>query len=306
MVSARRFPWHIVVFILPGLFIYTLFSAWPLLDTLMISFFEQENNGERTFTGINNYILVLTDPDISAGFWNALWNNLKFFLVHVLVQNPIGLLLAALLSLRSLRGARSYRTLIFMPTLLSVVIIGFIWQLILSPLWGVGEGLMTSVGFGEYFDAWLGLESTALLTLALISVWQFVGIPMMLIYASLLAIPEELLDAAYVDGASPMRIFWQIKLPLILPTLGLVTILTFIGNFNAFDLIYSVKGALAGPNFSTDVLGSYFYRTFFGFQSSLGSPTLGATVATLMFLTILAGVMVYFYVVQRRLHRYRF
>lgn len=306
MVSARRFPWHIVVFILPGLFIYTLFSAWPLLDTLVISFFEQENNGERTFTGINNYILVLTDPDISAGFWNALWNNLKFFLVHVLVQNPIGLLLAALLSLRSLRGARSYRTLIFMPTLLSVVIIGFIWQLILSPLWGVGEGLMTSVGLGDYFDAWLGLESTALLTLALISVWQFVGIPMMLIYASLLAIPEELLDAAYVDGASPMRIFWQIKLPLILPTLGLVTILTFIGNFNAFDLIYSVKGALAGPNFSTDVLGSYFYRTFFGFQSSLGSPTLGATVATLMFLTILAGVMVYFYVVQRRLHRYRF
>ncbi len=128
---------------------------------------------------------------------------------------------------------------------------------------------------------------------------------MMLIYASLLAIPEELLDAAYVDGASPMRIFWQIKLPLILPTLGLVTILTFIGNFNAFDLIYAVKGALAGPNFSTDILGSFFYRTFFGFQSSLGSATLGSTVASLMFLIILAGVMVYFWLVQRRLHRYQ-
>lgn len=306
MVFVKRFPWHIVVFIFPGLFIYTLFSVWPLFNTLILSFFEQANNGDRTFTGINNYIFVLTDPNISEGFWNALWNNFKFFLVHVLVQNPIGLLLAALLSLKSMRGARSYQTLIFMPTLLSVVIIGFIWQLILSPLWGVGEGLMSMVGLGEYFDAWLGLESTALLTLALISVWQFVGIPMMLIYASLLAIPEELLDAAYVDGASSMRVFWQIKLPLILPTLGVVTILTYIGNFNAFDLIYSVKGALAGPNFSTDVLGSYFYRTFFGFQSSLGSPTLGATVATLMFLIILSGVMIYFYLLQRRLHRYQF
>lgn len=305
MLSQNRFPWHIVVFILPGLFVYTLFSAWPLLDTLILSFYEQKDSGERTYSGLANYALVLTDPDMSAGFWNALWNNFKFFLVHVFVQNPIGLLLAALLSLKGLRMARTYRTLIFIPTLLSVVIIGFIWQLILSPLWGVGEGLMAVAGLDDYFDAWLGKESSALLTLALMSVWQFVGIPMMLIYASLLAIPDELLDAAYVDGASPMRVFWQIKLPLILPTLGLVTILTFIGNFNAFDLIYAVKGALAGPNFSTDILGSYFYRTFFGFQSSLGSPTLGATVATLMFLVILCGVMIYFYVVQRRLHRYQ-
>ncbi len=305
MVSAGRFPWHVVVFVLPGFIVYTLFSAWPLLDTLILSFYDQDDAGNRWYTGFDNYLFVLSDAEMSAGFWNALWNNFKFFMVHVLVQNPIGLVLAALLSLKDLRGARSYRTLIFMPTLLSVVIIGFVWQLILSPLWGVSETLLDSIGMVDYFDAWLGKESSALLTLALISVWQFIGIPMMLIYASLLAIPEELLDAAYVDGASPLRIFWQIKLPLILPTLGLVTILTFIGNFNAFDLIYAVKGALAGPNFSTDILGGFFYRTFFGFQSSLGSATLGSTVASLMFLVILAGVMVYFWVVQRRLHRYQ-
>lgn len=305
MKSSQNFPWHIVVFLLPGVAVYTLFSAWPLLDTLILSFFHTPNGGESQFVGLDNYRLVLFDPQMSQGFWNALWNNLVFFFIHLLVQNPIALLLAALLCLKDLRAARTYRTLIFMPTLLSVVIIGFIWQLILSPLWGVSETLLDSVGLADYFDAWLGLESTALITISLISVWQFVGIPMMLIYASLLAIPGELLDAATVDGASPWRIFWHIKLPLILPTLGLVTILTFIGNFNAFDLIYAIKGALAGPNFSTDILGSFFYRTFFGFQSSLGSTTLGATVATLMFLIILCGVMVYFYVVQRRLHRYQ-
>ncbi len=98
---------------------------------------------------------------------------------------------------------------------------------------------------------------------------------MMLIYAALLNIPEELVDAARVDGLGQFRIFFHIKLPLILPTIGLVSILTFVGNFNAFDLIYSVKGALAGPNFATDILGTFFYRTFFGNQLQVGNPDHG-------------------------------
>ena len=85
-----------------------------------------------------------------------------------------------------------------------------------------------------------------------------------------------------------------------------MTILTFVGNFNALDLLYAVKGALAGPNFSTDVLGTLFYRTFFGYQSQVGSATMGAAVATLMFLLILAGVALYTVVVQRRLIRHTF
>lgn len=301
----RSFPWHIIFFLAPAVIIYSLFSAYPLFDTLRLSLFTEDASGQRSFHGLNNFIVLMGDAVWSDTFWNAMWNNTKFFLIHLLVQNPIGLLLAALLSLKGLKGARTYRTLIFLPTLLSVVIIGFIWQLILSPLWGVSEGFLSFLGLDFLFDAWLGKESSALITLALISVWQFIGIPMMLIYASLLSIPDELLEAATVDGASPLRIFWQIKVPLILPTLGLVTILTFVGNFNAFELIYAVKGALAGPNFSTDILGTFFYRTFFGYQSQIGSPTMGATVATMMFLVILLGVMAYFYLIQRRLTRYQ-
>jgi len=212
--------------------------------------------------------------------------------------------LAALLSLKDVRFAAAYRTVFFLPTLLSVVIVGFVWQLILSPLWGVSERLLTVVGLGDWFAPWLGLESSALVTVSLMSVWQFVGVPMMLIYAALIAIPDDIIEAALVEGASPWRIFWQIRLPLILPTLGLVTILTFVANFNAFDLIYTVKGALAGPNYSTDLLGTLFYRTFFGYQSQVASPTMGAAVATLMFLIILIGVAAYFLMVQRRLQRF--
>ena len=300
----QGFSWRVLVFVAPALLIYGLFSAFPLLDTLRLGLFSADETGLRSFSGLGNYATILNDPQWSTSFWNAMRNNIQFFGVHMLVQNPIGLVLAALLSLKDVRFAAAYRTVFFLPTLLSVVIVGFVWQLILSPLWGVSERLLTVVGLGDWFAPWLGLESSTLVTVSLMSVWQFVGVPMMLIYAALIAIPEDIIEAALVEGASPWHIFWQIRLPLILPTLGLVTILTFVANFNAFDLIYTVKGALAGPNYSTDLLGTLFYRTFFGYQSQVASPTMGAAVATLMFLVILVGVAAYFLVVQRRLQRF--
>lgn len=302
--SPRRFPFHILVFLAPAVIVYSMFMIYPLVDSIRLSFFTTDEAGGFHFNGLANYVTMLLDPEWSGAFWNALYNNLKFFVIHMLVQNPIGLMLAALLSLPKVRMRNTFRTLIFMPTMLSVVIIGFVWQLILSPIWGISETLLDYVGLVDWFQPWLGLEGTALVTLSLISVWQFVGIPMMLIYAALLSIPDDLVEAAVIDGANHWDVFWRIKFPLILPTIAMVSILTFIANFNAFDLIYAVKGALAGPNFSTDIMGTLFYRTFFGFQLQIGSPTMGATVATMMFLVILVGVLFYLFVIQRRLRRY--
>lgn len=300
----KPFPFHIIVFLAPATIIYTIFMIFPLLDSLRLSLFTVGTEGRAIFIGLQNYVTLMTDELWSDRFWGALQNNFIFFAIHMVVQNSIGLLLAALLSMRQLRWRNTYRTTLFLPTMLSVVIIGFIWQLILSPLWGIAEGLMSLVRLGTFFQPWLGLESSALITLSLISVWQFVGIPMMLFYAALLGIPDDLIEAAYVDGASTWTVFWRIKFPLILPTVGIVTILTYVGNFNAFDLIYTTQGALAGPNFSTDILGTLFYRTFFGFQLQLGNPTMGATVAGMMFLIILVGVLLYLYGWQRRIQTY--
>ncbi len=299
-------PWttYVVVFLAPAAIVYTAFSIYPLLDTIRLSFYAIDSAGEPHFAGFDNFVTLLTDPHWAGPFWNAFRNNLVFFAVHMIVQNSIGLALAVLLSLPALTGRNVYRTLIFLPTMLSVVIIGFSWQLILSPLWGIAKGFLNAFHLGGLFAPWLGLEGTALVTISLISVWQFVGIPMMLIYAALLNIPDDLVDAATVDGANQWHVFLSIKLPLILPTLGVVAILTFVGNFNAFDLIYTVKGALAGPNFATDILGTFFYRTFFGYQLQPGSPTMGATVATMMLLIILIGVLAYLFGVQRRLRHH--
>jgi len=146
-----------------------------------------------------------------------------------------------------------------------------------------------------------------LITVTLISIWQYVGIPLMLFYAALLNIPQETIEAARIDGLNGWSIFWKVKLPLMLPTLGLVGILTYIGNFTAsFDLIYTLQGGLAGPNYSTDVMGTLLFRTFFGFQAQLGDVHMGATVASALFFIILIGVSIYLFGVQRRLHRYEF
>lgn len=293
-------------FLAPAVIIYTVFSIYPLLATIFNSLYLRQPDGSYVPNGLGNFHTLLTDTTWSVPFWNAFRNNCYFFLIHMCVQNPIGLALAALLSLPRLRLRATYRTLIFMPTMLSVVIIGFTWQLILSPLWGISRLFLNTFGLGFLFAPWLGQESTALITVSLISVWQFVGIPMILIYTALLAIPEELIDAATVDGLNQFQAFVWVKLPLILPTIGLVSILTFVNNFNAFDLIYAMKGALAGPNFSADIMGTLFYRTFFGNQLQLGDLSMGSTVATMMFIVILIGVMTYLFVIQRRMQRYSF
>jgi raffinose/stachyose/melibiose transport system permease protein len=297
--------WHILVFLFPAFLVYTAVMILPLVETLRQSMYNLVD-GQLAFVGLANFKVLFGDPRWAHDLWNALRNNLVFFAIHMCVQNPIGVALAALLSLPKLRFVAFYRTAMFLPTLLSFVIVGFIWKLILSPIWGVAPGMMDLIGLKSFFEPWLGKPGTALIAVALISVWQYVGIPMMLIYAALLNIPEEVIEAAECDGITGWSQFWKIKLPLVLPAIGIISILTFVGNFNAFDLVYTVQGALAGPDGSTDILGTLLYRTFFGFQLQLGDRSMGATIATVMFLIILAGVSFYLFVVQRRIRRYQF
>ncbi|MBO6919222.1 MAG: sugar ABC transporter permease [Rhizobiaceae bacterium] len=304
-IPKKKPRWHIMVFLLPAVLVYTTIMILPLFGTLQLSLFSNVDN-ERIFVGLENFRTLFGDPRWSESFWNALKNNTWFFIVHMAVQNPIGIMLAALLSSPKLRMSAFYRTSIFIPTIFSFVIIGFGWKLILSPIWGIAPSLLDAVGLKSLFAPWLGKEEYALTTLSLISVWQYVGIPMMLIYAALLNIPDEVLEAAECDGITGMSQFWKIKLPLILPSIGIISILTFVANFNAFDLIYAAQGALAGPNFSTDILGTFLYRTFFGFQLQLGDPHMGSTIASAMFVIILIGVCIYLFLIQTRMRRYQF
>ena len=148
MKRTKPFPFHILVFLLPATLIYTLFMVYPLADSIRLSFFATDASGHEAFVGLQNYVTLLTDDLWSPRFWGALVHNFVFFLIHLCVQNPIGLLLAALLSQATIRGRGFFRTAYFLPTMLSFVIVGFIWQLILSPIWGISKGFLNCWAWG--------------------------------------------------------------------------------------------------------------------------------------------------------------
>ncbi|KAA0685959.1 sugar ABC transporter permease [Neorhizobium sp. P12A] len=286
--------WSLFLFVLPALAIYLAFAVLPLAASIVMSFFDTDNPTRPTFVGLANYFYLFTHPVTSARFWNALLNNIEYFAIHLVVEVPIGLLLAALLTSGVLKRSEGvYRTLLFVPATLSVVIVGFIWRLIINPLWGL-------VSFPL-----LGTASTALPTISLMSVWQYVGIPMIFLYSALLAVPDDIVEAARLDGASNWKIFWGIKFPLIAPQFGLIVILTYIWTFNGFDLVFALNGAAPGPNYSTDILGTFFYRTFFGSSGQVANLDLGATVATVIFTMMLVVTAIYFWLVQRRLKQHQ-
>ena len=280
------------MFGLPALAIYLVFAAYPLVRSIVMSFFDTDA-GVSTFVGVDNYAYLFTNPTTSERFWNALVNNTLFFGVHLVVEVPIGLLMAALLTSGVVRRSVGfYRTILFIPATLSVVIVGFIWRLIINPLWGLVDFPL------------LGNDATALPTIALMSVWEYVGIPMVFLYSALLAVPGDILEAARIDGAGGWTSFWKVRFPLIAPQFGLIAILTYIWTFNGFDLVFALNGSAPGPNYSTDILGTLFYRTFFGSSGQVADLDLGATVATVIFFTILLVTAVYFWTVQKRLKTY--
>jgi raffinose/stachyose/melibiose transport system permease protein len=306
MIGAIRPRWHhLLVFLAPAVLIYTVFMAWPLLDSLRMSLYQTQPDGSQIYVGLDQFKTLFTNPDYSVRFWGALGHNFQFFAIFMLVQNPVALLLAAILTSGRLRGAAIYRTILFAPTTLSVVIIGWIWTLMLNPLWGVINSLLKGVGLGGLIpkEGWLGSPSLALTVVALVGVWQYVGLPFILFLAALLGIDEELTDASRVDGATPWATFWRIRFPLILPTIGIVTILTFVGNFSTFENVFVMQGTQAGPNYATDLLGTFFYRAMFGALGQLPNLNMGTTIATTMFLVILLGVCMYLFIFQRRLIR---
>ncbi|GHU83998.1 ABC transporter permease [Clostridia bacterium] len=287
-VSPGAFYW--LRYIIPALLIYVVFMAYPLLDSIRLSLYTG-NVGSRSFTGFSNYVRLFTSGEVATRFWGAFGHTWIFFAIHMLVQNVLGILFAVMLTSASMRGRQMYQTIIFLPTTLAVLVTGYLWKLILSPVW-TGE-LLGDLGLSFLVRPWLGEASTALVSVALVSCWQWVGIPTMMFVAALRNIPDELLEAASIEGANSWHQFIRVKLPLILPVVGMITILTFVNNFNAFDAVYAMENANGAPNYATDLIGTLFYRVGIAGQHPVGipDPGLGAAIATMTFLMLVCGVV---------------
>jgi raffinose/stachyose/melibiose transport system permease protein len=294
----RRLTW--ILFLLPALLIYLGFMAIPLFNSLGLSFYTGAGLSPDRFVGFANYAELLTNPFYRDRFFNALTNTFIFFGIHMLVQNTLGLLFAALLA-SGIKGHSVLRTVIFIPATLSVLVIGFLWRLILNPQWGAVNQFLKSVGLRDWALPWLGEPGLVLIIISLVSCWQWVGLPTMMFLAGLLTISDDLLEAARVDGATAWQSFWSIKLPLLVPVIGIVAILTFVGNFNAFDIVYAMAGARGDPKYAADLLGTFFYRTAIAGEHPVARPDMGigAAVATVTFVILLVGVSAWL-VLQRQ------
>jgi raffinose/stachyose/melibiose transport system permease protein len=297
--AMRSITW--ISFLLPALIVYLVFMALPLVGSLKLSLYSGDGIVENTFVGLGNFKTLFGEPYWFDKLTNAIQNTLILLIVHIVFQNGLGLFFAVLLT-RIKKGFGFIRTVIFLPATLSVLIVGFLWRLILNPQWGALPNFLNSVGLSSWVNPWLGDPKYAMLTISLVSSWQWIGMPTMLFLAALLGIDEELLDAAKVDGASSWKTFWLIKLPLIAPVIGIYTIMTFMSNFTAFDIVYSMESSRGDPLGATDIMGTFFYRTGIGGEPFTGIviPGLGATIAVVIFVILLFGVIAWLYLTRKQ------
>jgi len=290
-----------ILFLLPALATYIIFMAAPLLDSLRLSLYTGSGYTPTTFVGLKNYIDLFTNPLWVERFTGAVLHTCIFFAIHMSVQNTLGLFFAALLSVK-FRGRDFFRTVIFMPATLSVLVTGFLWTLILNPNWGAVNIILENIGLKAWAKPWLGDEKLALIVISLTSAWQWVGLPTVMFLAGFLNISEELIEAAHTDGANAWTTFWRIQFPLLMPIVGIVAILTFVENFNAFDVIFAMAGARGDPAYSADVLSTFFYRTGIAGEHPTGIPNMGmgASIATMTFIILMTGVLIWLYFSRRQ------
>jgi raffinose/stachyose/melibiose transport system permease protein len=278
-------------YIAPALLFYTAFMAWPLLDSLRLSLYTGSAGIGRSFVGLTNFTRLFTVAQYSERYWGAFGHTFQFFVIHIVVQNWLGLLFAIILTNRSMQGREFYQTVIFLPVTLAVLITGYLWKLLLNPVW-CGP-MLEKLHLSFLARPWLGTASTALTCVSLVSCWQWIGIPTMMFVAALRNISDDFLEAASIEGASAAQVFWRIKLPLIKPVVGMIAILTFVNNFNAFDVVFAMENVNGAPNYATDLIGTLFYRVGIAGQHPVGipDPGMGAAIATVTFFVLCLGVL---------------
>jgi multiple sugar transport system permease protein len=243
-----------MLFVVPSLILFLAFLGLPVFYSLYISFHEWSLMGSPTWLGLENYRGVFGD-DI---FLNALGNTAFYTVLFVPGVTVLSLLTAVLVNER-VRGQSIYKALVFIPVITPSIIVGVVWIYLFQPERGLVNQTLASVGLPT--SLWLGSQVVALPALVIVSIWQRFGWFMILFLAGLQDIPTEIKEAAAVDGASPRQSFFHITLPLLRPTVLLVTVLAAISAFQVFDLVFVMTQG--GPARATETLSYYIYTRAF-------------------------------------------
>ena len=269
------------------------FVYYPILNNFLVSTTQQDIfTGEVTQVGLENYRRLATDPVIAT----ALWNNTAYALLSILFQVFAAFWLAATIeSLRSDRWRAIWRAVYFIPSAISTTVTGLLFYFIYQPRLGLLDGFLTEMGLGHLSRVWLGDASTAIYAIIAMSQWQGFGYSTLLFSVAIQKIPQELYDAARMDGAGPFRQIWAITLPMTREMTGMMIIVTVTGAFQVFNEVMVMTSG--GPNNSSQVLGTWLFEQGFN-QNDMGYA---AAIGSLIFgVTMLCGVAQLWYTRQRR------
>ncbi|WP_413406593.1 carbohydrate ABC transporter permease [Paenibacillus amylolyticus] len=255
----------IAVFVLPTLLLFCGIVLIPIFVSSYYSLLDWNGVGRGTFIGLDNYVEMFKDSRVL----NSIKNSLLFAGASVFIQLPISLVLALILA-SNVKGEGFYRTVYFIPVLISTVVIAQLWSKIYNADYGLLNVLLQSIGLSSLAQDWLGQKDTALAASFIPTLWQYVGYHMLLMYAGAKSVSQDVLEAARMDGASRIRTAWSIMIPLMKPILKVSLVFSVIGAFKVFDLIYVLTGG--GPFYTTEVPSTLMYATIFDtFRYGYGS-----------------------------------
>lgn len=265
VVDAKRVK-TILLFLLPGLCVYTALTILPIVQATFYSLFNWDGAGKKTFFGLANYREIIFSKD----FWNALKNNGIYLVFCCIGQVGIAFVLSILLMGKELRLKGLFRTVLFIPCILAPVVIGFVWLLIYNVRFGMLNYVLNALGLGILARDWLGDTKIVIFSLVVINIWQWIGYYVVVFLAGYQGIPLEVLEAADIDGAVGIKKTRYVIIPLMMDTVRVCLMLCIAGTMKVFDQIFIMtKG---GPGRASEVLTMYMYNnTFTAFRYGFGS-----------------------------------
>ncbi|TDD57073.1 sugar ABC transporter permease [Kribbella antibiotica] len=266
--------------------LYAVFVVSPYLQAFPIAFTDWEGlSASYRYIGFDNFVTLFHDPV----FWVALRHNLFLLVSLPTVIVTLSLFFSAILNYRGgIPGAKFYKVVYFFPSVLSIAVVGVLWQFIFEPRSGLLNGFLRAIGLGDLANLWLGGRDTALASIMAVVVWGGVGFYVVLFTAAMAAIPKELYEAALLDGASPLQSFFRITLPLIWNTVQVAIAFLVIGALDQFALIKVLSVGPGGPGDATQVISLYMYTNAFSYGKFGYASAIGVTLFALnMILTLL-------------------
>ncbi|HEY5584656.1 MAG TPA: sugar ABC transporter permease [Ruminiclostridium sp.] len=272
----RRWNFHLVaiLFVLPALLLYTILLINPVIQSVRMSFFSWNGIAQSplVYVGLENFKELIQNGE----FWRALANVGKFLVVGFLLQMPLSFILSLIITSK-IKAIKFFKTAFFIPVILPVTAISIMWTFILWPTGGVINSIMQTLGMQGLIQDWLGDPHIVSITIPLINMWIAAGLNMIVFSAGIVSIPEELYEAAEIDGATGFKKIWKITIPLLKETIKIYCVLCVTGCLKVFDIVYVMTSG--GPNGASDVPATLLYYSAFkyqkyGFASSIGTVIL--------------------------------